>query len=319
MPYFENLQQLHAQVERRRQLETLIGELRRQREALTPRVRQLERQMQTEQTDVDRLEGRSLAAFFYSVIGRMDEKLTQEKREAYAARVKYDAAARELADLESELQDREAEFCRLDGCEVRYRQALHARAEALKAAGGPAAREILELEQRLAYLESQDRELREAESAGRAALSTAEAILSSLRSAEGWATVDLFGGGLLSDLAKHGHLDEAQQMVETLQVQLRRFKTELADVTIQADLQVRIDGFLRFADYFFDGLFADWAVLDRIGQSQDQVQQTCRQIQLVLDRLAALQRATDRERREAKDRLEQLVYDSAAARLGLPE
>jgi len=35
-------------------------------------------------------------------------------------------------------------------------------------------------------------------------------------------------------------------------------------------MQVNVDGFLRFADYFFDGLFADWAVLDRINQSQEQ-------------------------------------------------
>ena len=53
--------------------------------------------------DVDRLEGRSLSAFFYNVIGKMDEKLTQEKQEAYAARVKYDAAARELAGIEEDL------------------------------------------------------------------------------------------------------------------------------------------------------------------------------------------------------------------------
>lgn len=319
MAYSEDLRQLRAQIERKRQLESLVRDLRCQRENLTPRVRALERTMQMEQADVDRLEGHSLAAFFYGVIGKMDEKLTQEKREAYAARVKYDAAARELADLEAELQDREAELRQLSGCEARYQQALRDQAETLKAAGGAVSAELLKLEERLVYLESQSRELREAVSAGEAALSTADAILSSLNSAEGWATWDLFGGGLLSDLAKHSHLDEAQQMVERLQVQLRRFKTELADVTIQTELQVRIDGFLRFADYFFDGLFADWAVLKRIEQSLDQVDQTRNQIQLVLSRLDALERATDREHEETKDRLDQLIYDSAAARPGLPE
>lgn len=55
--------------------------------------------------------------------------------------------------------------------------------------------------------------------------------------------------------------------MEYLQSQLRAFRTELADVTISADFQVNIDGFLRFADYVFDGIFADWAVLDRINQA----------------------------------------------------
>ena len=68
----------------------------------------------------------------------------------------------------------------------------------------------------------------------------------------------------MADLAKHSRLDDAQESVEYLQSQLRAFRTELADVTISADFQVNIDGFLRFADYVFDGIFADWAVLDRL-------------------------------------------------------
>ena len=315
----EDLRRLRAQMERKRQLEAQVREMRTQRENLTRRAQELKRQMQMEQADVDRLEGHSLAAFFYGVIGKMDEKLTKERREAYAARVKYDAAARELSDLEAALRDREDELRTLSGCESRYAQALRARGEALKAAGGAIGAKILELEERLAELESQRRELREAVFAGEQARNTADAILSSLNSAEGWATWDLVGGGLISDLAKHGHLDDAQQMVEQLQVQLRRFKTELADVTIQADLQISIDGFLRFADYFFDGLFADWMVLDRIGQSQSQTQETRNQIQLVLDRLEALLRAADREQQETKARLDQVITESAGERLGLPE
>ena len=70
------------------------------------------------------------------------------------------------------------------------------------------------------------------------------------------------GGGLMADLAKYEELDDAQKQIEQLQVELRRFKTELADVEITADLQVTVDSFLKFADFFFDGLFADWAVLE---------------------------------------------------------
>ena len=151
------------------------------------------------------------------------------------------------------------------------------------------------------------REIREAISAGKAALSTAERVLNSLGSADSWATWDLFGGGLISDLAKHSHLDEAQGMVEHLQVQLRRFKTELADVTIHADLQVSIDGFLRFADYFFDGLFADWAVKDQIYQSQRRVEQTASQIESVLHRLNSMLANAEQEQKRAREELDALV------------
>ena len=291
--YDEKLQQLQEQMARSKQLEAMIKELRNQRDSLTAQVRELESIKLEEQADVDRLEGRSLAAFFYNVIGKMDEQLDKERQEAYAARVKYDAAARELEGVEADLRRYESELSALRGCEHRYDEVLKEKADAIKAAGGSNGEEILKLEERNAFLESQKKELQEAISAGNAALSTTQQVLSSLDSAEGWGTWDLFGGGLVADLAKHSHLDEAQGAIEQLQSQLRRFKTELADVTIQTDMQVNVDGFLRFADYFFDGLFADWAVLDKINQSQSQVQNTKSQIASVLSRLDSMMRTLE--------------------------
>lgn len=309
--YDEELHRLHQERERKRQLERMTADLRTQRAQLAEKTAELERSKLAEQADVDRLEGRSLAAFFYGVIGKMDEKLTQERAEAYAARVKYDAAARELASVEEDLERKEAELSRLAGCEARYEEALRRKQEALKASGGPVAGEILRLEERLSGLESQEKEIGEAICAGREALATADRILQSLDSADDWATWDLFGGGLIADIAKHDHLDSAQAAVEQLQVQLRRFRTELVDVgSIQADLHVSIDGFLRFADYFFDGLFADWAVMDQINQSQQQVRSTRSQIAQVLSRLDEMLQSAQAEQSAAQTELDALVLEA---------
>ena len=91
---------------------------------------------------------------------------------------------------------------------------------------------------------------------------------------------------------------------------LRRFKTELADVEIDADVQVTVDGFLKFADFFFDNLFTDWAVLDRIGQSQQQVQDTRRQIERVLARLKRMAAAQDSQMEDERERLEQIAREA---------
>ena len=305
--YDEQLRELQAQCTRKKKLEASAAELRTQRDTYRLRAQELEQSFQQQQADVDRLEGRSLSAFFYNVIGKIDEKLTQEKQEAYAARVKYDAAARELAGIEEDLHRCEAELESLQGCESRYEAVLKEKIQAVKKAGGDVAEQILKLEERTAYLESQKRELEEAVSAGRAALTTADQIAGSLDSAEGWGTWDLFGGGLISDLAKHSHLDDAQASVEFLQSQLRRFKTELSDVTISADFQVNIDGFLRVADYLFDGIFADWTVLDQIHQSQAQIQNTRSQICNVMDYLQTLMDKTETEKADLRHEIEQLV------------
>lgn len=305
--YDEQLRNLQAQCARKKKLEAAAAELRTQRDTYRVRAQELEQRFREEQADVDRLEGRSLSAFFYNVIGKMDDKLTQEKQEAYAARVRYDAVARELAGIEEDLRRCETELDSLQGCESRYEAVLKEKIQAVKVVGGHAAEQILKLEERTAYLESQRRELDEALAAGQAALTTTDQIAGSLDSAEGWGTWDLFGGGLISDLAKHSHLDDAQASVEFLQSQLRRFKTELADVTISADFQVNIDGFLRVADYLFDGIFADWTVLDQIHQFQEQIQNTRSQICNVLDYLQTLMGQTAAEKEDIRHDLAELV------------
>ena len=305
-----NLKELWRQSAEKEGLEAKYRDLKAQRRELAAQARQLEQAMHKEQADVDRLEGRSLAAFFYQAVGRMDEKLDKERQEAMAARVRYDAAARQLAAVDADLQRMEARLRALDGCEARYREALARRMQQLRDAGGPAAQELHECETRLEGMRVHRQELEEALQAGQKALPAADAALESLDSAHGWGTWDLVGGGLVSDLAKYGHLDDAQEQIERLQVALRRFKTELADVEIDADVQVTVDGFLKFADFFFDNLFTDWAVLDRIGQSQQQVQDTRRQIERVLARLKRMAAAQDSQMEDERERLEQIAREA---------
>lgn len=308
--YDEQLRQLQAQCSRKKQLQAQMDELRSQYRQLSGQVSQWKSILLCEQEDVEKLEGRSLASFFYYVIGKRDERLTKEREEAYGAKVKYDAATRELAQVEDDLKRGEEELSRLRDCEGRYETVLAEKAKAVKASGGPEAEEIFHLEEQQAALTSHKKELTEAISAGRAALSTVHRVLDSLDSAEGWGTWDMLGGGLLADVAKHGHLDDAQREIEHLQSQLRRFKTELADVTIYAEMQVNVEGFLRFADYFFDGLFVDWAVMDRISSSKAQVQSTRSQIEGVLSRLQGMARETDQKLAQISEQFHQLVVST---------
>ncbi len=308
--YDLRLRELHERTARYRHLRAIVPELQSQREYLEAEVYELQNIMFKEQADVDRLEGRSLAAYFYNVVGKLDQQLDKERREAYAARVKYDTSARELDSVLGELARFEAELDGLEGCEAEFQALLREKSEALKAAGGSKAEAILELETRLGALSSRAKELREAISAGNAAYGTATEVLRSLDSAEGWGTFDLLGGGLISDIAKHSHLDKAQYAVNMLQSDLRRFKTELSDVTINADIQVSIDGFLGFADFFFDGLFADWAVMDRISQSKYRVTDTLNQIENLLRRLNRLSAENEARIADTRARLDELVLGS---------
>ena len=240
----------------------------------------------------------------------MDEKLDKERQEAYAARVKYDAALHDLSSVDADLEQIQNRLERLSDCERQYQAALSEKIKSIKVSAHPAAQQIAESESRIAALKVQKRELLEAINAGKTALHTVNEVLETLDNAEGWSTWDVMGGGLMADLAKYEELDDAQKQIEQLQVELRRFKTELADVEITADLQVTVDSFLKFADFFFDGLFADWAVLDHINQAQSRVENTKGKIKRVLALLKKMREDVDVQIADEKEKQEQLAVET---------
>ena len=305
--YNARLRELVDQMARRHKLKAVVSDLEEQRRKLADQVQALKEQTYQEQLDVDRLENMSAAKLFYQITGRLEGQLEKEQAELYAAALRYDGKRKELHALEADLEERRRELDALAGCEREYARLLEEKARAMKSANSYYENQLDALEERIAYLDAQERELREAISAGNMALGEIQSIQRSLSSAEGWGTWDVFGGGMISDMAKYSHMDEAQRRIQSLQRTLSRFRAELADVSIQADLQLQVDGFLRFADYFFDNIFTDWAVLDRIRRSQSQMEQAERSVQTILSRLDSAVAQCRRERDVKRRQWDELV------------
>src|SRR5690606_32881527 len=70
-----------------------------------------------------------------------------------------------------------------------------------------------------------------------------------------------------TDMVKHSKIDDANKMSYDVQQCLKRFQKELNDVNEFTDITVDIGSFATFADFFFDGLFADWFVQSKINES----------------------------------------------------
>ena len=127
------LKELWQQVAEKKSCEAKQKELTAQRDTLADRLKKLEKSKLAEQADVDRLEGHSLATFFYQVIGKMDEKLDKERQEAYAARVKYDVALHDLSSVDADLAQIQNRLARLSDCERQYQAALSEKIKSIKA------------------------------------------------------------------------------------------------------------------------------------------------------------------------------------------
>ena len=68
---------------------------------------------------------------------------------------------------------------------------------------------------------------------------------------------------------------------------------KLNEVYLSADvsesyLNIDIDGFLTFADFFFDGIIADYLVQSKIRDARSQVEEAIEQVSRILDSLRSM-------------------------------
>ena len=132
-----------------------------------------------------------------------------------------------------------------------------------------------------------NKEIREAIRAGERALDSLKEANRQLNSAGNWGLVDIFGGNTISGLMKHMKVNNASRCVDDARRDLATFRDELGDIRDVENLNIDIDGFLTFADFFFDGFVADIFVQSKIRKGQQQVREAIRRVEDIVSQLSA--------------------------------
>ena len=115
------------------------------------------------------------------------------------------------------------------------------------------------------------REINEALSAARTAIEKINYAKQSLNNAKNWGVFDMLGGGIISSMVKHSKIDNAQNVLRQVNGLLQKLNRELEDISVPDELNIEINGFAKFADYFFDGLISDWYVQNKINENRRRV------------------------------------------------
>ena len=118
-----------------------------------------------------------------------------------------------------------------------------------------------------------NKEIDEAIASGERALLSLKEAQNKLNSARNWGIFDMLGGGLITDLIKHSKMNDASAYLEEAKRDLLVFQKELQDVQGSIDLKIDVDGFLTFADFFFDGIIMDYVVQSKIAEARRQIEQ----------------------------------------------
>jgi hypothetical protein len=281
----ERLELARQGIARLHKIHSMTSQLEAELHPLEQKERELKKALEKENLDVEKLENRSFSSVLFSILGSLDKHIEKEHAEALAAKLRYDQALRDVEDIEHKISDLLAERSKYVNCQSEYDRLFKQKKELLMRDNAETAQKILELTEEIGLSKIKVKETRGAISAGNNVLSSLNSVLSSLDSAAGWGTWDMLGGGLVSDLVKHSNIDNAKYEIENTQRLLLEFKTELADVKISSDIGIHIDGFAKFADFFFDGLFADWNMQTKINRSQESVLTVKLQVESVISKL----------------------------------
>ncbi|MFB8373318.1 hypothetical protein [Paenibacillus taichungensis] len=234
------------------------------------KVQQRLEHLQKEQNDVDRLNSMTLSAFFYHLIGKKEDRLEKEEMELMESKAAYDTACQMLMDIQKQRSQVQQE---LDG----QRQYQFWQSD-YKVLLGKKENDLLEKDAELQqmaedreHLSGELQELNEADREGQYLLDALERAEKALSSAGNWGVYDMMGGGMISTHIKRSRMDDAQVAIMDAGTRLRRFQKELEDVKMAVNTELHLGGLLSFADYFFDNLFVDWMVQDKIRKAENQV------------------------------------------------
>jgi hypothetical protein len=246
-----------------------------------------EQRLMREEGDLKKLEGLSVASIFYSVLGNKTEHIDKEKKEFLEAKLKYEDCNYQLLHLKQEEESIKNKLEAIGMPEYAYEDLLKKIEESIMHIDSQKSAKLTELSDIQAELKHNIKEVQEAINAGDNALNALNGMIVSLKSAEGWGTWDMLGGGTIATMVKHSKIDEAKDAASGVQSCLSSFNRELADVSqiSSVNLGINISGFETFADYFFDGLISDWMVQSKIENTLNNATETLTTIENIINKL----------------------------------
>ncbi|MDF2840736.1 MAG: hypothetical protein K0Q99_1508 [Clostridia bacterium] len=299
---------------------TMLPVLQLRLSKLEQRIKEAEAEMQvilkqynSEALDVEQMKKESLSNSLLKLIKKYEGKLDRETQEMLAAKMEYDKAAGRVIDLNNERYDLNGRIAELLACKHSYEAELKQREEMIQ--NSITSKQYLvykKLEEQREELGQQLVEIDEAMKVAAYAESTVTSAKEHLESAEGWATYDIWArGGILSHIAKYDHIDNAQEDFNRLSYQLKDLKKELEDIkSFDITSNLGIDSTTRMFDFWFDNIFTDLNVRDKIRADKEEVNKLHFKIQDIIAKLEGNRMEIHKSLRAIEDKKDDLLINN---------
>lgn len=281
-----------------------MDETKRMLESARYELKKLEGIVEKEQLDVEKMNQLSLKTLFYKCLGAHDKQIEKEEEEALAAVLKYESCKRSVDELTDRLSQLTKKHYEMSKVQDKLEALREEKRKVIESSNMPEHAKIQQLENEIDLIKREIKEIKEAITPGNMAIHALSEAIELLDDAGDWGTWDLLGGGLIVDMMKHDKIDKAKLAILNAQTYVQRLQVELQDVNMSLEGSIQITQGAVLADFFFDGLIADWYMQSKISQSRDNVVETYGKIRKVVGTLSTSldQKEKDLEVKEAEIR-----------------
>lgn len=302
-----SLRDLKERADRAKKIQRMMEELEVQLVELEEEADRLGAVLDKEEADVERLKNMGFSRFLAGVTGNYYDRLDKEEQEAVEAALAYRHALDRVDDVKYQIERYQREEAECKASEAEYRKRFAEKQKEVAQLPGKAAESLRLLQEQMEISRRNQREIEEAQAAGATAREALQSVSESLNSAAGWGVFDMVGGGLFATLIKHSHIDEAKRQINRVESELRRFQTELLDIRISGPSEIHIDGFNKFADFFFDGFFMDFFMQAKINTARENVSAVIAQVDTVMSRLEQMLQLESNAQQQMQTKIEETL------------
>jgi hypothetical protein len=295
-----------------------LKEVNRKLDEQYARLKFLKEQMEKEYEDYAKLEKGSLKGWFYSVLGSKEKQLEKERQEYLQVTLQYDECKNSIELLEYEQEVLKKKVEDFPALKKKVKELKIQRVKELKESGSAYGKALMRINDKVDDYQLKVRDIEDALEIGRQAISLLDTMVSYLKSARNWGNWDMYsgnrGGGYWTAYQKHTNVDKAKALSYKIKFVLQRFDEELERIYGEgsgAAYQIKIEGFSKFTDIFFDNLISDWIIQQKIINALNSVRSVNDQVNRICQTLDHDAKSLQEKINSLLKEKEQIILDSA--------
>lgn len=273
-------------------------------------LQEAKRVLEKENQDVEKLQHLSLSSIMLRFQNDKEERMAKEEKEAMDAAFHYQqleanaqALQAELASYQELIKKESSLRAQLEDLEYEY----------IKTKDVNLAKEVDDLRKKMEDNRIKDKEILEAIQAGNVVNKKIEGILEKLGSAQNWGLYDMIGGGMFSSIIKHEKIGDVQRKIADIQMDIERFQKELHDVSRFEVGKLEISESLALFDMFFDNIFSDFMVQNRMQEAQTDIKNFHNELCAILDNLQQQYAMNNQMHEDLKKKSKQVVHQASTS------